>query len=81
MLLTVGAQAPLSWLGRHAAEQGWAGMDWAVGLPGQVGGATVNNAGAHGTEMKDHLVALDILEASGEVISARCLHGSSRRIA
>ncbi len=67
VLLTVGAQAPLSWLGRHAAEQGWAGMDWAVGLPGQVGGATVNNAGAHGAEMKDHLVALDVLEAGGEV--------------
>lgn len=67
VLLTVGAQAPLSWLGRHAAEQGWAGMDWAVGLPGQVGGATVNNAGAHGTEMKDHLVALDMLDTTGEV--------------
>lgn len=67
VLVTVGAQAPLSWLGRYAAEQGWAGMDWAVGLPGQVGGATVNNAGAHGTEMKDHLVAADILHESGEV--------------
>jgi UDP-N-acetylmuramate dehydrogenase len=42
-------------------------MDWGVGLPGQVGGATVNNAGAHGTEMKDGLVALDILHESGEV--------------
>src|SRR5690606_11724378 len=62
-----GAQAPLSWLGRYAAEQGWAGMDWGVGLPGQVGGATVNNAGAHGTEMKDHLVAVDVLHESGDV--------------
>jgi UDP-N-acetylmuramate dehydrogenase len=67
VLLTVGAQAPLSWLGRYAAEHGWAGMDWGVGLPGQVGGATVNNAGAHGVEMKDRLVALDILHDSGEV--------------
>jgi UDP-N-acetylmuramate dehydrogenase len=67
VLLTVGAQAPLTWLGRYAAEHGWAGMDWGVGLPGQVGGATVNNAGAHGTEMKDHLVAMDILHDSGEV--------------
>lgn len=67
VLVTVGAQAPLSWLGRYAAERGWAGMDWGVGLPGQVGGATVNNAGAHGTELKDHLVALDLLHDSGEV--------------
>jgi UDP-N-acetylmuramate dehydrogenase len=42
-------------------------MDWGVGLPGQVGGATVNNAGAHGTELKDHLVAIDLLHDSGEV--------------
>ena len=65
--LTVGAQAPLSWVGRYCAEHGWAGMDWGVGLPGQIGGATVNNAGAHGTELKDHLVALDLLRETGEI--------------
>jgi UDP-N-acetylmuramate--alanine ligase len=65
--VTVGAQAPLSWVGRHCAEQGWAGMDWGVGLPGQIGGATVNNAGAHGTELKDHLVAVDLLLDNGEI--------------
>jgi UDP-N-acetylmuramate--alanine ligase len=65
--VTVGAQAPLSWVGRHCAEHGWAGMDWGVGLPGQIGGATVNNAGAHGTELKDHLVAVDLLKPNGDV--------------
>ena len=65
--VSVAAQAPLSWVGRHCAEQGWSGMDWGVGLPGQIGGATVNNAGAHGTELKDHLVAIDILLDSGEI--------------
>jgi UDP-N-acetylmuramate dehydrogenase len=65
--VTVGAQAPLSWVGRYCAEHGWSGMDWGVGLPGQIGGATVNNAGAHGTELKDHLVAVDLLFDDGEV--------------
>ena len=60
--LSVGAQAPISWVGRYCAERGWSGMDWAVGLPGQIGGATVNNAGAHGTEIKDHLVGVDVFE-------------------
>lgn len=60
--LRVGANAPLSWTGRFAAERGWAGLDWAVGLPGTVGGATVNNAGAHGTEQKDHLETVDVLD-------------------
>ena len=65
--LTVGAQAPLSWTGRYAAERGWAGLDWGVGLPGTIGGATVNNAGAHGTELKDHLESVRLLGADGEV--------------
>ena len=65
--LTVAAQAPLSWVGRYASERGWAGMDWGVGLPGTIGGATVNNAGAHGTEQKDSLVAVEVLTANGDV--------------
>lgn len=42
-------------------------MTWAVGLPGNIGGAAVNNAGAHGTEMKDHLVSLRTIDMSGQV--------------
>lgn len=61
----VAAQAPLSWVGRYCCEQGWAGMDWGVGLPGAIGGATVNNAGAHGTEMQDHLATVEIALADG----------------
>lgn len=68
VLVTVGTQAPLSWVGRYCAEHGWSGMDWGVGLPGQIGGATVNNAGAHGTELKDHLVAVELLLENGDVV-------------
>jgi UDP-N-acetylmuramate dehydrogenase len=63
----VGAQTPLSWIGRYCCERGWAGMEWGVGLPGAIGGATVNNAGAHGTEMKDSLVSVKILNEKGEI--------------
>lgn len=66
--VTVGAQAPLSWTGRYVSERGLAGMDWGVGLPGTIGGATVNNAGAHGTEMKDHLETVTVLDLrTGEI--------------
>ena len=64
----IGAQAPLSWVGRHAAERGWAGMDWGVGLPGTIGGATVNNAGAHGTEQKDHLETVTVRHDDGTIV-------------
>ncbi len=65
--LTVPAQAPISWLGHLTAERGWEGMEWAAGLPGVVGGAIVNNAGAHGTETKDHLETLEILDLDGDM--------------
>ncbi|MEX1158948.1 MAG: UDP-N-acetylmuramate dehydrogenase, partial [Thermomicrobiales bacterium] len=64
----VPAFAPSNWFGRTAAGRGWAGMAWLVGLPGNVGGAIVNNAGAHGGEMKDHLVSLRMVDASGALI-------------
>jgi UDP-N-acetylmuramate dehydrogenase len=65
--LTVGAQAPLSWVGRFASENGWAGMDWGVGLRGTIGGATVIKAGANGTEHKDHIESLTVLGLDGTV--------------
>ena len=60
--LTVPAQAPISWLGHLTASQGWMGLEWAAGLPGVVGGAVVNNAGAHDGEMADRLVSLELLD-------------------
>lgn len=67
VVVRVAAQAPLSWVGRYVSERGWAGMDWGVGLPGTIGGATVNNAGAHGTEMKDALRSVVVIDNNGEV--------------
>lgn len=67
-LVRVPAAAPSNWLGRTAAERGWAGLTWLVGLPGNVGGAVVNNAGAHGGEMQDHLVSLRVVDAAGHLV-------------
>lgn len=50
-------------LARQCAAHGLAGMEWAVGVPGTVGGAIVNNAGAHGTEMAGIVADVVVLEA------------------
>lgn len=71
ILLRVPAQRMLSSVARWCCERGWAGLDWAVGLPGTVGGAVANNAGAHGTEMIDNLDALTIVGPDG----AEATHG------
>jgi UDP-N-acetylmuramate dehydrogenase len=59
--LWIPAQMPISRLGHLTAGRGWKGLVWCAGLPGMVGGAVVNNAGAHGGEMIDHLTAVDVL--------------------
>jgi UDP-N-acetylmuramate dehydrogenase len=42
------AGEPIPTLARRAARAGLSGLEWAVGIPGTVGGAAVMNAGAQG---------------------------------
>jgi UDP-N-acetylmuramate dehydrogenase len=54
--------ARLAW---QAAERGWTGLEWAVGIPGTVGGAVVMNAGAHNFCTADMLVNTRVLAIDG----------------
>jgi UDP-N-acetylmuramate dehydrogenase len=53
-------------LASEMAKAGRAGLEFAAGVPGLVGGSIVGNAGAFGGEIKDHLVSADIVDQSGE---------------
>jgi UDP-N-acetylmuramate dehydrogenase len=44
----VAAGAPMAGTARRLAAQGWAGLEWAEGLPGTIGGAVFGNAGCYG---------------------------------
>ncbi len=63
MLISCPAGASLSAVARRLAHFGYAGLEWAEGIPGTIGGAIVNNAGAFGGEMADALVSVEALEA------------------
>lgn len=63
--VTVGAGDPLPRLAWHVAERGWRGLEWAVGIPGTVGGAVVMNAGAHGGCTSECLVSAQVLLPNG----------------
>lgn len=63
--VTAAAGEPLPRLAWQAAERGWQGLEWAVGIPGSVGGAVVMNAGAHKSCIADLLVNTQVLSPSG----------------
>jgi UDP-N-acetylmuramate dehydrogenase len=61
------AGEPLVNLSRAAAKQGWSGLEWAIGIPGTLGGAVVMNAGAHAYALSDVLVEAQILDEEQEL--------------
>ncbi|MFB2938494.1 UDP-N-acetylmuramate dehydrogenase [Aerosakkonemataceae cyanobacterium BLCC-F154] len=65
--VTAAAGEPLVRLAWKAAELGWSGLEWAVGIPGTVGGAVVMNAGAHNGCMADILVDAHVLSGNGSL--------------
>ena len=49
--LRVGAASSMPVVARQASAAGLMGFEWAVGIPGSVGGAVCMNAGGHGSDM------------------------------
>lgn len=61
-----GAGAVTSVVARAASEAGLTGFEWAVSLPGTIGGAVRGNAGCFGSETKDVVVCVSVLEITND---------------
>lgn len=57
-ILVVGAMAWLPVIARQSVAAGLRGFEWAVGVPGSVGGAVRMNAGGHGADMVASLLSV-----------------------
>ena len=57
----------MSGVAEACGARGLAGLAWAVGLPGTLGGAVANNAGAHGGEMAAAFLDATLIEPDGAV--------------
>ena len=66
-LLTADAGEAIAKLAWKAAKRGLKGLEWAVGIPGTVGGGVVMNAGAHASCMADILVSATVLSPDGTI--------------
>lgn len=67
--MRVGAGVLLSKAAAAALKEGLTGLEFASGIPGTVGGAAVMNAGAYGSEMKDVLRQVTVLNRDGAVMT------------
>ncbi len=64
-LLSCGAAARLPSLAGASCSRGAAGLEFAVGIPGSVGGAVFMNAGAYGSAFSDLVDSVEVLDSMG----------------
>ncbi len=63
MAVTAGSAVALPLLARRTAQAGMTGFEWAVGVPGSIGGAVRMNAGGHGSDLAASLVSAMVLRS------------------
>lgn len=66
-LITSGAGAFLAVVANTAAKAELAGLEFAAGIPGTIGGGAFMNAGAYGGELKDVIETVTALDKNGNV--------------
>jgi UDP-N-acetylmuramate dehydrogenase len=82
--VVAGAAASLPVVARRCVAAGLTGFEWAVGVPGSIGGAVRMNAGGHGADLAENLVGVRVVDlATGEDVdvAAASLHLAYRRSA
>lgn len=62
-----GAAAPFKKLVMEAAARGLAGLEFAEGIPGSIGGGLLMNAGAFGGEISQCVTAIEVVSAGGGI--------------
>jgi UDP-N-acetylmuramate dehydrogenase len=63
--IEAGGAVQLPVLARRAAAAGLSGLEWAVGVPGSVGGAVRMNAGGHGSDTSQTLEYCGVIDLAG----------------
>ena len=61
-VVTASAGSSLPVVARKTAAAGLTGFEWAVGVPGSIGGAVRMNAGGHGSDMAGSLIEVTIVD-------------------
>ncbi|MDO4779110.1 MAG: UDP-N-acetylmuramate dehydrogenase [Tissierellia bacterium] len=65
--VTAQSGALLSTVSKKSFQESLAGMEAVSGIPASVGGAMAMNAGAYGTEMKDIVESVRLMDSNGQI--------------
>ncbi|MFP3905681.1 MAG: UDP-N-acetylmuramate dehydrogenase [Acidimicrobiales bacterium] len=63
--VTAGGAASMPVVARRTARAGLTGFEWAVGIPGSIGGSVRMNAGGHGSDMAASLISIRVVDLAG----------------
>lgn len=67
-VVTVGAGLSLPRLSKVMSKSGLSGVEFALGIPGSVGGALIMNAGAWGSSFGDVVTDVTVMRDTGELV-------------
>ena len=70
-VLVAGGGVSLPVAARRSAAAGLSGFEWAVGVPGSIGGAVRMNAGGHGSDIAAHLIRARVVDVAGAAAAWR----------
>lgn len=65
--LTAGAGASLPRVSSQAARRGLSGLEFGIGIPGQIGGSLINNSGTRDDWMSLHVERIRLCTPDGEI--------------
>ena len=66
--VVVGAGTMMAKLTMSTINENLTGLEWAVNIPGTIGGSIVGNAGAYNSEIFDNLISIKVLNNNFEVV-------------
>ena len=68
-IVSVGAGLALPALSKAMSQRGLSGVEFALGIPGSVGGALIMNAGAWGSSFGDVVTNVTVMNAAGDILN------------
>ena len=68
VVLFIEAGVPVSFLLNYTRKNGYSGIEALAGIPGLFGGAVYMNAGSFGTEIKDLIVSVAVMNREGVIM-------------